>query len=655
MERLLLSITLSIALCPIAITIVARYSSLSIACWFCVAISLVAVFFAIREARVSGWERSFSRHEKIGLWIAVAWAVVAIASLVDLQVGHALFMPAEAFDQSMRAALTGAAARTGVPPANPFFYPGHFVAMRYYYYWVVFCALPAKLFALSPRVCALGGVIWSGFALMAIIPLYLKHFCEESLELGRKSLIGIALLAVTGLDIIPTAMIFLAQHTVLGDMEWWDNQQITSWLDSLLWVPHQIAAVVACLVGFLILWILPRDAGTGRRAKAVMIASLAFASAAGLSVYVTFTFAIFLVIWTLVLGRSRLWSEALMFVATGIITVAVSLAYLHDLQQPGYTGAFATYYVRSLGSIYLWADSITRSEWLRSSIFVLLLPVYYTIELGFFGLIGFAQAWQFWRRPQPLRKWEWASVGICGSSLLVGSFLMSTTGNNDLGYRAMLFSQFILLLWAISFVYRWRTRTATIRRPLRLLVHTFLWLGVLGTLYQLVELRFFTMLVEDGKYTDDISWLPDTDTIAEDVYSVRAGFEELNRKLPKDAIIQGYPLNPAYVPNVYYGLHQSVDGVANCGAPFGGSPFACLPYQYKIVAAFNANLPFTWQEADQLCTDFKIDVLVAERTDRMWALKQSWVWTGRPVMESEFMRAFACGRRRKEIELKFAP
>jgi hypothetical protein len=651
----LLSVTLSVALTPILATLIARFSSLSVAVTLFVFMSIVDVVIAARDLRRERANGSLAlgRSEKIGLWLACGWACLAIASLVDIQIGDRLYVPASSFDQSLRSALAGAAVRTGVPPFNPFFYPGHGIALRYYYYWNVLCALPAKLFGVSPRLTALSGVIWSGLALASIIPLYLKYFCEETVAFGKKSLIGIALLAVTGLDLIPTIVYFYFDRSVTADMEWWDGQQVTSWFDSLLWVPHHVAALVACLIGFLVLWIVPRNATLGHRAQAAIIAALAFASAAGLSVYVVFTFAIFLVIWTLILLRSHLLRDAGMFFFVGIVTVAVSLAYLHDLRQPGSSGDFARFYIRALESVENWADDSIPWDTLREFFIALMLPVYYLIELGFFALVGFAQARNYWRRPQRLLQWEWAAVVLCGVSLLVSSFLMSTTGNNDLGYRGMLFAQFILLLWAVPVVYRWTTGNR--RGKLRLLFHAFLWIGILSTVYQALELRMFSVLAEDGRYVDEAPWLPHPDNLGHDLFRARYVFEQLNRNLPKDTILQYNPVNKAVVPNIYYLQHQTVAGLATCGTAFGGDPFQCMPLQNKILAAFNGTHNFSMQDANRLCDDLGIDVLIAERSDRMWALRHSWVWSENPLLANEYMRVFACGRRREAIQHNFNP
>src|SRR5205807_6839961 len=136
---------------------------------------------------------------------------------------------------------------------------------------------------------------------------------------------GIGLLIVTGLDLLPTFVYLLGpKHTLFAEMEWWDAAQITSWIDGCLWVPHHIAALVACLLGFLALWNVAPGAQTGERIKASLIAALAFASAGGLSIYVSFSFGVFLIAWSIFALMQRRWAELAMFAAAGIGAVLLS-------------------------------------------------------------------------------------------------------------------------------------------------------------------------------------------------------------------------------------------------------------------------------------------------------------------------------------------
>ena len=136
-----------------------------------------------------------------------------------------------------------------MPPSNPFFaHPA--TPLRYHYLWMLLCSLPLKIFHLSARHLAYAGVIWCGIGLMCVVAIGLKFLLASQTAIARKTLIAVALLGVTGLDILPTLYIAAVRRQWLADMEWWNQAQITSWAASLLWVPHHVAALIACFVGF---------------------------------------------------------------------------------------------------------------------------------------------------------------------------------------------------------------------------------------------------------------------------------------------------------------------------------------------------------------------------------------------------------------------
>jgi len=114
--------------------------------------------------------------------------------------------------------------------------------------------------------------VWAGIALMSLIVMAVKFYLGARERLERKAVIACSLLLVTGLDIVPTAYRFLRWRTVTPDMEWW-NEQITSWIDALIWAPHHIMGVVACMVGLLALRQPTSD--KFQRAAAILIAGLA--------------------------------------------------------------------------------------------------------------------------------------------------------------------------------------------------------------------------------------------------------------------------------------------------------------------------------------------------------------------------------------------
>ena len=247
-----------------------------------------------------------------------------------------LYFSSTAYDYSTRTAFTAAAVRV-IPPYNPFFASNPPIALRYHYFWMLICSLPVRLGHMEPQQAMYGGTIWAGIVLMSLIAISLKFFMEVRERLERKAMIACSLLLVTGLDILPTLYIYLHSHQVNADMEWWTDEQITSWIDSLLWVPHHVMSLVACMVGLLVL---RQPAATKyRRAVAILIAGLAFASAAGLSILVAFTFAVFGGLWLIVAAQRKWWDDVKGLLAAGGVALVAAFPYLYTLTGPALDGS----------------------------------------------------------------------------------------------------------------------------------------------------------------------------------------------------------------------------------------------------------------------------------------------------------------------------
>ena len=658
-ERAAMSLVLSVAVVGILATLMARYLSLAWALRLFEALGFAFLICVAWELKQELPKHRFRVHTATAALAAVLafWAVIAIAAQVDLQLGSRLYTSATAYDHSVRAAFTRAVVRTGVPPANPFFFPGAYVPMRYYYYWNVVTALPS-LFGIDPRLTMYASCAWCGFALVAIVILYVKYVLGHTTGLRWKGLLGAGLLAVTGLDIIPTAILAaIPPHVIRADMEWWREDIVTGWVDSLLWVPHHVAGLVACLTGFLLLWNLPRSARG--RVAALLLAGAAFASAGGYSLYVAFTFAVFLVCWLWLALHERRWAETWMLLAAGAAAIIFSIPYLHDLSAPGAGMGFAKFSIRyfEVFSPLLYAVGI-RASWVYYLVARLALPLDFAVELGFFFAVGLLQ----WKKD---RVHKWAQLPrekkalwlMLAASIAVTTFLRSRTiWSNDLGLRAIIPAQFILLLWAVPLIYEWahgrkRERseshaTGLIRPAILMLL---LVLGVIGTVYQVSMLRFYTVLADTGRLADVPSWLPEPHQIGTKTYAMRQAYSALQATLPPSAIVQDNLSSRQFVPHLLYSTRQSVAGVPGCGTVFGGSPFRCVPMQARLVRLFQDKKNEDREPADQTCDALSINVLVSTDEDPVWRTsRESWVWTRKPMFSNDAVRAFYCGTRNLE-------
>ena len=311
-ERTVWSVPLSLGL-SIAPVMVARYFSLLAACWLVAGLSLLAVaLVALEVLRRSSLAGQGTGINRTGWLIAVGillWSLFVAGELLDVGLGGKLYMSATVYDHSIRTAFVDAVVRTGVPPGNPLYWiqsgrVGHAAPTRYYYFWYVDTAMAVKLGGISARQAMAASCVWGGLALVAVIALYCRYFLSGG---RRLTSIAIGLLAVTGLDLIPVAVAFLQGQPTDPDMEWWSQGQVTSWMDTLLWVPHHMVSLVCCLFGFLLIWM---SANEGRRQRLLcgLFAGLAFASSLGLSTYVAAAFAMVMaswLVWVMVRDRTK--------------------------------------------------------------------------------------------------------------------------------------------------------------------------------------------------------------------------------------------------------------------------------------------------------------------------------------------------------------
>jgi hypothetical protein len=647
LEKLLLAIVLSVCVAPGLAVLVGRFASVTVSLWMFVSIAIVFVFVFISDPRCQ--DKSEHVHPCRSTIIAAAlvssWVIIAISQLIDWQIGNRLYPSVVSFDASLRADFIQACLRTGVPPLNPYFFAhGSAPVMRYFYYWYVLCALPAKLAHVSGRASLIASSAWCGIAIAAVTVLFLKHFLEVKERLRRVSLYAIALLAVTGLDLF----FIVSRHWVPPDMEWWDTDQVTSWFDALLWVPHHVASLIACLGAFLVLWVATQSRSTRPRIAAVFVAGLGFSTAAGLSVYVVFAFAIFMVLWTLSLIIEKRWADFAMCILAGVGALIFALPYLHDLRGPGASGGgFAAVHVPLFVPLVTWLvrEGLVQSEFGLLLWRIPMLMLHYVFELGFF-LIVLAVRWKR-DRHLPRSRVKTASWLMLASSFVVASFLRSAViRSNDLGWRGAMMMQFILLLWAAilldEFVFTNSSNSMRSRILLTTACAVAILVGASGSIFQILVLRTYVWMSDHGKVVA-VSWLPQPPAIGERTYEIRSMFEALDRKIAVSAIVQNNPFTQDFGPFHLYSTHQFAAGDSECGDAFGGDPRLCRETVGALNQIYRTAATLQAEDLNQFCDDFQIDVLIAQDRDPAWQVSNSWVWTRIPLASAQHIRAIPCG------------
>jgi hypothetical protein len=630
--RLAISLLLSIAISPILYYLVTSWLSLSAALIVTFLILLTFIVLLIRDKPTLPQNRRWLTL----FGTSLGWITFALLLLVDLQWGNReLYFNVASLDHTTRVSVIDAMTRTGVPPINPSYYPGHSVKLTFlYFFWYILGSIIdiAGGSLVDARTAFFASIIWCGLALIVMIAFYLR---QRERRVGRKiwqyTFVGIASLLITGLDILPTLVFMRLGNGIIGDLEHW-NEQITAWVGSLLWVPHHVASLIAGFVGIMLVHSV-RGLSPKKQFVAFVFSGVAFASAFGLSVWVTFVFVLFWGIWMLFIYTKK-DQRALFFLMllSGIVALTLAGPFLLGLlsgNDGGDTGLFPiALTVRS----FLYADAYFENSSLlwKYMVRLSLLPLNYFFELGFFALVAF-----IWLKAKKsdirANPYYFSEVLLLGTSFFIGTFTRSTLiENNDLGWRAWLPGQFILLIWSVD-VFRQFTAPSqkkfnlppTTKYNLVVLVA----LGFATTVLDVALLRFgynFAFGSEAGRQ----------------IYSARQAYTAINQILSEDVIVQYNPSNVLNRPIGLYGMHQS----AISDRTAYGVPIA--EYNAKVAAVseiFDMQNARSWDPLDTLCGENFIDVIVVVDSDPLWKSLGLLMEKRQPLYSNDYYAVFACG------------
>lgn len=634
--QLAMSIPLSIAICPVATYFAGRFGSMT-AVW-----TLYAVSWVYALAVAARRPKSLAPYSRIVALFVAAWTAIAIFSLIDLQLGHRAWYPSAAFDYSIRTQFIHSIGATGIPTASPFFFPGHPVPLRYHYFWLLLCALVdlAGGSLVTARHAWIAGTVWCGFGLIALVALYLRLFSYRGPEsFRRRAVTGILLLSVTGLDILPTAVLWLLQaagmHAIRPAMEWW-NEQVDGFVYTALWESHYLSGLIACLMGFLILWGAARQTGIGARIQYVLLGGIALSTAFGASIYVAFVFGLFLLVWTAFALAKRWFAESAVLIAAGAIGLALALPFAMSLRGPALGGPPLQFCIRPFSPIdgLFHAVGVTKG-WVLSFVNALSLPLNYFLELGFF--LTAAQLW--WKKHRadgrPLTSAESATWLMIATSVLICTFVRSSViGNNDLGWRGFLIAQFGLLLLGVDVLLDIREQ--------RSFLAVLIVLGAAGSAYEIGINRFYAPLADRG-IVPIFSWLAPDHLAGERNYANReAGEWATAATLPSDVVQFSPHVGTQNTSALLYSERPTLAADERCVTSFGGDPALCP----AVIAALNSIYPTAGQPAapslDGVCKTLPIKFIAASDTDPAWNDRHSWVWTQIPAFANKYVRLFRC-------------
>lgn len=265
---------------------------------------------------------------------------------------------------------------------------------------------------------------------------------------------------------------------------------------------------------------------------------------------------------------------------------------------------------------------------------LLVLPINYLFELGFFFIA--AIYWFQTRDKKTLgsNPFYIVEVILFFVVLFIGSTLRSTLiTSNDLGWRAWLPGQFILLIWGVdalehlALVSTPASPQAREAQKNRKLLLTFLVIGILTTIADATLLRFAWPAMTG----------PET---PRQYYSARLAYDYLRENIPADAITQNNPLNFIDRPSGLYGTHQMI---ISDRTAYGIQTDDFEAWTEKIAPLFNTADLDNWQILDRACAEYLIDVLIFADTDPVWNRLPVLKVQREPLYENAHYALFACG------------
>jgi hypothetical protein len=652
--RFVIAIVLSISLSPIVTFL--TWNLISVNATFIVLTLFVAIFiYILLRTKSRKLQNKIGRLQLIALLTAAGWSILSIFSLIDIQWDDRLYYTVVSYDYATRIAIINAMTRSGVPAVNPSYFPGYPVLLKYlYYFWYIPCSLVDQIGGslVDGRDAMIASISWCGLGLMAIIALYLRLRNPEKGPVAWKAgLLGSSLLLVSGLDFIPALFLMIRSRLstgssfLLGDIEHW-NEQITAWVGALSWVPHHVAALIACLTGMLLLHS-ARGRSITRQLKLMTIAGLAFASAVGLSVYVTFVFVIFWCIWMIILFLQKERRLCTVMAFAGLVALLAASPFLIGLLEGGASSpnqelpiAFA---VRFFGPITPYLVNFPAT--LKSIIYLIFLPINYLLELGFFLITGLLWIQQNGKPGWQNNPYHLAEIILILVTVLIGSFVRSTViGSNDLGWRVWLFGQFVLLIWSTDVIIHifpgLRIQRGTIlsftNQNNWRLVRILLILGLITSIVDVSLLRIWPILVDNGIAGFPNGFSSDTQ-LGRRTFAAREAYEFINHTSPVDIHIQQ---NPNDLINRPLGLYADRQTIISGLTAYGVSQNDFMIHSDSVKSIFGSET--SWTEIDQSCIENNIDIIVVNDEDTLWKYLLVLDQARKPIYQNPFYAVYSC-------------
>lgn len=662
------------------------------------ALDLLAVFLWWRARRPE--QDRAAAPDPLRRWMLLLMALFGlycIVATVDIEVRHGLYVSTVIQDWSVRVQMVKAAMRSGVPPINGLTTVSgalsigeHAPHFRYYYFWYVAVAQMARTFHVPAAAALAASCAWAGWALLATFFLGLKYFIGVRERLRAKCFLGLLVIAVLGLDILPTAWLWLRHnfHPYV-EMEWWHQDRTPSFLGSVLYAPHHMAGFACLLAGFLVLLLSMRSLAESASAvspkfrviAAGVFAGIAFAAAAGTALFPTFCFVFVLGGWAIDLLRRKEWGTLAALAGSGLLALLLAHGYLRELSEGSSAASgFASFRWRNDDFI---AGQLARHHKLvgHGPLFSFLLrqPAVLLLDffdLGFYTLVLIAAVRQELLPRTRLNANQCAWWALVLGAAVPFFFLSSTatSGPNDLGVDAGFLLRLGLQLWAVPWVWRlwheWKARRVpaaqnTGRSPLSFTFAAALFLlGLSAQFYQVLSVRLYYAVVGTGLVHKQMDAFTQ-DHLAQRLYNVRTAWRAFDAQVPPSApdteAVQFNPVGTMQPAETLYSNHQIAAWDTGCGTSYGGDYKSCAPIYSGLLFLYGntqhgvdtgraqndrqdgtAPRVANAQDFAAMCRTLHLRAIMAESTDPIWNKTDSWVWTAPVMVSNDTVRVLAC-------------
>ncbi len=570
-----------------------------------VAITIRVTLAALSIRGVIVWAKHLSTPPHSLLALGALWWLVVAISYLDFDWAGGLYQSLVAVDLVKHAAVTETIAHHGLPLRDMFFARPQHSGYYFYYY-----TLPAELYLalgniVDARMAFASSLLWAGLAVPALIWRIGADSGIIRPNRERRFLVTACWLCFVAGAGLPCILIeYGIDGKITPQVELW-TEEVRFALTSVIWVPHHIMGLVACWTGALFLHWTDLPAVRARWGNAILpvtAAGLSFASAFGLSIWITLTAIPIFACWAAIRLFRRDYRIPAALTAAGTIAAIISIPQILDILNGRSGEAFPIAF--TIRSFTYWSQLADPSSLVLALFLLATLPIAYAIHFGYFALgtnLFLRLHTRESRHPNTLRSLLFVSAII---SLIIASFFRSTIINNDLGIRAIWFAQFSAMIWTAGVLHALPPGDAR-RGALGVLLA----LGLLGNVWDLVGLRIFRAPYVPARGLK-INTAPATDLAARQAYEWAAAH------IDSDAVIQH---NPGLQRRIFdFGLYgRQRPAVADMEANlFGASRQDVMQRMNALRPVFNAPHPMV--DVQATARRLGIDFLLFTDQDPVW-------------------------------------